>query len=299
MASARAARLCPRAIFVPPDFSKYKEASRRIREIFLSVSDRVEPLALDEAYLDVTENKLGEPLASRVAAHIRQRIREELSLTASAGVGPNKFIAKLASDLRKPDALVVIPPEKVEAFVENLPVEKLWGVGPATAKRLIGMGLPTTAHLRNCPPVVLEKTLGKFGLFLHRLAHGIDHREVVADRRAKSRGSETTFERDILQLERLREVVQELSDDVASSLKRIEAQAQTITLKLRYRDFRTVSRSYTLPQLTDETAAIATVARELLAKTEAGKVPVRLVGVSVSHLSFPDEPLQLRLFAEP
>ena len=295
MSSAQAARLCPKAIFVPPGFTRYKEVSRQIRAIFLSVTDLVEPLSLDEAYLDVTTNKLEEPYAAKLAAHIRTRIHSELSLTASAGVGPNKFIAKLASDMRKPDGLVVIPPERVMDILKCLPVEKLWGVGPATAKKLQALGLLTTEHIRQCPPMLLEKSLGRFGLFLHRLAHGEDDRSVEADREPKSRGSETTFERDVKDLATLKATIAELAADVADSLRRIEAQGQTVTLKLRYRDFKTISRSRTLPVATDVPATIAEVGSALLKKTEATTIPVRLVGISVSHLTKPDDPEQLWL----
>lgn len=203
MSSAKAYRLCPDAVFVRADFSKYKEASRRIREIFLSATDLVEPLSLDEAYLDVTVNKRGEPLASRLAANLRAEIKETLGLTASAGVAPNKFLAKLASDMRKPDGLMVISPDRVAEVLAKLPVEKLWGVGPSTARKLHALGLLTTAELRSCPRPLLEHHFGRFGGFLHGLAHGEDHREVRADREPKSRGSETTFERDLLDVDEL------------------------------------------------------------------------------------------------
>lgn len=295
MSSAQAARLCPSAVFVPPGFSRYKEVSRQIRAIFLSVTDLVEPLSLDEAYLDVTTNKLEEPYAAKIAAHIRARIQSELGLTASAGVGPNKFIAKLASDMRKPNGLVVVPPEKVMEILERLPVEKLWGVGPATAKRLHAMGLLTTEHIRRCPPALLERNFGRFGHFIHHLAHGEDNRPVESDRAPKSRGSETTLERDVSDLATLRATIAELSTDVADSLRRIEVQGQTVTLKLRYRDFKTISRSRTLSSATDAEATIAEVASALLEKTEATSIPVRLVGISVSHLTSPEDPKQLWL----
>ncbi|HUP56393.1 MAG TPA: DNA polymerase IV, partial [Bdellovibrionota bacterium] len=214
MPSKRAAQLCPNLIFVRPNFEKYTEASRRIRAIFESVTELVEPLSLDEAYLDVTENKLGEPLAGKLAILIKRRIRDELQLTASAGVGPNKFVAKIASDLKKPDGLVVVPPERVREFVDPLPVERFWGVGPATAKRLHSLGLRTGKDVRECSLSILEAALGKFGAFLHGLSQGIDDRAVESDWDPKSRGAETTFGKDLLEVPRLQQVLDELSQEV-------------------------------------------------------------------------------------
>jgi DNA polymerase-4 len=296
MASRMAARLCPQAVFVRPDFSKYKEASRRIREIFYDVTDLVEPLSLDEAYLDVTQNKLNEVSATRIAQGIRKRIQDELGLTASAGVAPNKFLSKIASDLNKPNGLFVIPPERVNAFVEKLPVEKLWGVGPATAKRLNALGIFTTEDLRKRPKAVLIKEVGSFGGFLHSLAFGEDPREVHPHREPKSSGSETTFENDIQDLAVLSETIRELSDDVARSLIRIARRGQTITLKLRYADFKTITRSRTLPRPCADVETISATACDLMnTATDAGRRPVRLVGVTMSHLVDESHPEQLLL----
>jgi DNA polymerase-4 len=296
MSSAKAYRLCPKAVFVYPDFTRYKEASVQIHEVFEEITDRIEPLSLDEAYLDVTTNKLNEPLARVLAAHIKKRIREKTGLTASAGVGPNKFIAKIASDLRKPDGLVVVPPERVFAFVENLPVERFWGVGPATAKTLHELKLFTAADIRKRSPGEMEKALGKFGAFLHRLSHGIDDREVENDGETKSSGTETTFEKDVLDVGYLGDTLDDQIDDLTRHLRKIERRAKTVTLKLRYSDFHTITRSRTLWHYTDDPALITATARELLAQsTEAGNRPVRLIGVSMSNLIHPDEPEQLWL----
>ncbi len=300
MSSAQAYRLCPKAEFVYPDFSRYREASDKIHAIFQEFSDLVEPLSLDEAYLDVTENKLGEKLASRIAALIKERIRAETGLTASAGVGPNKFIAKIASDMRKPDGLVVVSPDRVAQFVEKLPVEKLWGVGPATARTLHGLGIFTTADIRRTPLAELERELGKYAAFLHGLAHGQDDRPVDPGGEAKSRGSETTFERDVLDTHALEDSLREQAEEVAASLREMVRPGKTITLKVRYADFRTITRSKTLPIPTDDAALIARVASELLlSATDAGRVPVRLIGVSVSGLLDPEEPEQLWLAFRP
>jgi DNA polymerase-4 len=296
MSSAKAKRLCPRAIFVRPDIAKYRRVSEEIRAIFTSITSLVEPLSLDEAYLDVTENNLGEPLARNVARHIKDRIRKELNLTASAGVGPNKFIAKVASDLRKPDGLVVIPPERVSVFVEKLPVEKLWGVGPATAKRLHSLGLFTAGDIRRASVASLEKELGRFAHFLHALSRGEDDRKVDPNQESKSCGSETTFDHDFSDVWKLEEYLREMADDVAAELKDIERPGKTITLKLRYSDFKTITRSRTLPRRTDRAEVIADVAVDLLREsTDAGRRPARLIGVTVSGLYDPHEPEQLWL----
>jgi DNA polymerase-4 len=296
MSSAKAIRLCPDLVFVRPNISHYVEVSRQIREIFLSVTPKVEPLSLDEAYLDVTENLLNDPLASRIAKHIKARIFNELGLTASAGVGPNKFIAKVASDLKKPDGLVVVPPEQVPAFVEKLPVERLWGVGPATAKKLHEQGLWTAADIRKKTILEMEVLLGSYGRFIHGLAHGEDSRQVEADRPSKSSGSETTFERDILDVDYLEQKLKGLSEEIAQDLRAQERPGKTITLKVRYEDFNTITRSRTLRARTDNGDAIFRVACELLrGHTEAGVRPIRLVGISVSGLRDESEPEQLSL----
>jgi DNA polymerase IV len=284
MSSARAKRLCPEIVFVSPNFQKYKDVSRKIRSIFYDVTDLVEPLSLDEAYLDVTQNKLSEPLATRLAIHIRERIRQETNLTASAGVAPNKFLAKIASDIRKPDGLCVIPPAKVSEFVEKLPVEKLWGVGPATAERLHALGIFTTQDVRAFSKINLVEKLGKFGFFLHGLAHGHDPRPVCTDREPKSRGSETTFESDVLDKDILFQTLDELAKDVSKSLIGCHRLGQTITIKVRYSNFQTVTRSQTVQKGMNEASAIADAARSLLRSTEIGVRPVRLIGVSLSKL---------------
>lgn len=284
MSSSKAYRLCPRAIFVRPDFSKYKAVSRSLRAIFADYTDLVEPLSLDEAYLDVTTNKIGEPLARKVAEQIRARIRAELELTASAGVGPNKFIAKVASDIKKPDGLVVIPPDRVPEFVSKLPVERLWGVGPATAKKLHEAGLKTAADIRARDPQILFQRFGKFGLYLHRLSHGEDDRPVSSEHTPRSRGSETTFGEDILDLPSLRRTIAELAGEVAETLRRRDLPGRTVVLKVKYSDFVSITRSRTLADFSFAPELITQTAKELLQSTEAGRRPIRLLGVSVTNL---------------
>jgi DNA polymerase IV len=294
MNCAKAYRLCPEAIFVRPNFSRYMEVSHQIRQIFVSVTPLVEPLSLDEAYLDVTENALHDPIARNVALYVKSRIKEVTGLTASAGVGPNKFIAKIASDLQKPDGLTVIPPQKVSAFLETLPVEKIWGVGPATAKRLFALGLRTAGDIRKTSVTLLESQLGKYGVFLFDLSHGIDLRPVEPESEPKSRGTETTFDRDILEVEFLLTLLQSQSEDLEFTLKEMQRPARTITLKVKYSDFQTISRSRTLVNPTDYAETIYQTASELLInQTEAGNRPVRLIGISASNFVDSSEPLQL------
>jgi DNA polymerase-4 len=294
MSSSKAYRLCPQAIFVSPNFSAYKEASRQIHEIFSSITPLVEPLSLDEAYLDVTTNALNEPIAKNIAAHIKARIKEETGLTASAGVGPNKFIAKLASDFKKPDGLVVVPPQKVLSFISPLPVERLWGVGPATATRLHELGLRTIAQIRELGKGSLEREFGKFGAFLYDLSHGIDDRPVESEWETKSRGSENTFDEDVTDLDVLRSMIDEQVADCCEWLKREETYARTVTLKVRYHDFKTVTRSRTLTLPSDHVEVFRRNAYELLTgSTEAGRNPIRLIGVSISGFLNRNDPHQL------
>src|SRR5690349_11641104 len=192
-----AKRLCPGAIFVPPDFSRYQEASRAAREIFVRYTDLIEPVSLDEAYLDVTENKAGLPTATRVAIAIRKQIRDELQLTASAGVAPNKFLAKIASDWRKPDGLFVITPEDVATFLPPLAVGRLPGVGKVTEEKLLRLGIKTVGDLQNLDLTTLEKQFGRYGLRLHQLARGVDESRVVSHRPSQSISAETTFDQDM------------------------------------------------------------------------------------------------------
>ncbi len=296
MSCAKAHRLCPQAVFVYPNMAKYRQVSHRIQQIFLDITPVVEPLSLDEAYLDVTENALQEPLARKVAQHIKDRIKTETGLTASAGVGPNKFIAKLASDYNKPNGLVVVPPEKVAAFVDKLPVERFWGVGPKTAERLKKHGLFTAQDLRGRTPQALENLFGSMGPYLFELAHGRDDRRVESERETKSIGSETTFDEDLLDIHELRKQITDQAHEVAAELQGIDRPARTITLKIKYSDFKSITRSRTLPMRTDRAEMIERVAHQLLTEnTDAGRRPVRLVGVSVSSLFDPTAPEQLWL----
>ena len=296
MSAAVAKRLCPQAIFVKPDFGAYKEASQTIHKIFQEVTDLIEPLSLDEAYLDVTENKPQEPLAKKLAEYLKARILGQTGLTASAGAGPNKFIAKVASDIRKPNGLVVVPPERILDFVAPLPVERLWGVGPATAKVLHEMAIFKAEDIRKRTPEELEHALGKFGRFIYHLSFGEDDRPVEADWERKSLGTETTFHRDVTDIQKLLDKLEEQSKEISEDLTRIERRGKTISLKIRYSDFSTITRSKTLSRYTDSATEIFQTAIALLqSSTEAGIRPVRLIGMNVSSFLSPDEPEQLWL----
>ena len=285
---ARAVRLCPDLVIVRPDMAKYKAVSQQIFAIFRSVTPLVEPLSLDEAYLDVTENAWQEPLAMTVARRLKVLIREATGLTASAGVAPNKFLAKIASAWRKPDGLTVIAPDRVESFLRQLPVEALWGVGPVTARRLKERGIVQLTDLRSADPAILRAAVGSMTDWLLRLAAGDDDRPVQPNRESKSSSSECTYAEDLTDLDRIRREVAEMAQEGAAWLRRRQLQARTVTLKVRYRDFTTITRSHTRPP-TDNSEEITRRAVELLARTDAGRQPVRLLGVGVHNLVRPEQ----------
>ncbi len=282
---SRAVRLCPGLIIVRPDFQKYRAVSQQVFEIFRSVTPLVEPLSLDEAYLDVTTNAWGEPLAVKVARRIKAEIKAATGLTASAGVAPNKFLAKIASGWKKPDGLTVIAPERIEAFIRDLPVDALWGVGPKTAARLRAHGLGTLADVRARPPDDLRAVVGSLADWLIDLAHGRDERPVEPNRPSKSSGSECTYAHDLTSMSDVRREVDEMARDAAAWLQRRQLYARTVVLKVRYSDFTTVTRSHSLRLATRDADEIATRALALIDRTEAGRRPVRLLGVSVHNLS--------------
>jgi DNA polymerase-4 len=284
MPMARALRLCPGLTVVRPDFGRYREVSRQVMGILRSATPLVEPLSLDEAYLDVTENLWGLPYATDVARELKRRIRAELSLTASAGVAPNKFLAKIASGWQKPDGLTVVPPGRVEDFLQKLPVEALWGVGPVTAKKLRAIGIRRLVDVRTADPALLAVTVGSLAGWLRRLAVGDDPRPVTPDRPWKSVSTETTYAPDLRDVAAMHAEVARLAARVAASLQGKSLRARTVTLKVRYGDFVTVTRSHTDASPTAEPAGIGARARLLLARTEAGARPVRLLGVGAHGL---------------
>jgi len=284
MPMAHAVRLCPHLSIVRPDFQKYRAASNAVFEIFRSVTPRVEPLSLDEAYLDVTENAWGETLGTAVAKRLKAKIREDTGLTASAGVAPNKFLAKIASGWKKPDGLTVISPERVEGFLQQLPVDALWGVGPVTAKKLRSRGIERLVDVRSADPQLLRETVGSLSDWLRQLANGVDDRPVEPHREAKSSGSESTYPEDLTDIETIRTEIAELASHAIAWLSRRQMFARTVTIKVRYDDFTTITRSHTAPPTRDE-ADLTARAVALLEKTDAGRRPVRLLGVSVHNFS--------------
>jgi len=279
---ARAVRLCPSLVIVPPDFGRYKAASTAVFAIFREVTPLVEPLSLDEAYLDVTENAWKEPLATMVARRVKDRIRAETGLTASAGVAPNKFLAKIASGWKKPDGLTVISPDRVEPFLQQLPVDALWGVGPVTARRLRARGIERLVDVRTVDAGDLRETVGSLADWLRQLAHGIDEREVQPNRESKSSGSENTYPQDLTDAGVIRQETAEMAADAVRWLIHKSLRARTITIKVRYSDFTTITRSHTAAPTREETDLVAR-AIQLLDRTEAGRRPVRLLGVSVHN----------------
>ena len=282
MSMAKAVRLCPSLVIVRPDFARYKSASNAVFSIFREVTPLVEPLSLDEAYLDVTENAWGEAFGTAVARRLKARIRADTGLTASAGVAPNKFLAKIASGWKKPDGLTVISPDRVEPFLQKLPVDALWGVGPVTAGKLRAKGIERLVDVRAAEPQLLHETVGSLADWLRQLANGVDDRPVVPNREVKSSGSENTYPEDLVDLETIRVEVAEMAGHAIAWLARKQLLARTVTLKVRYGDFTTITRSHTALPTRDEADLTARAVR-LLEKTEAGARPVRLLGVSVHN----------------
>jgi len=287
MPMARALRLCPDLVIVRPDFARYRAASQQILEIFRSCTPLVEPLSLDEAYLDVTVNRWNEPLATPVAKRLKQRIREELGLTASAGVAPNKFLAKIASGWQKPDGLTVISPGRVEAFLQQLPVDALWGVGPVTAAKLRKIGIDRLVEVRTADAELLRRAVGSLADVLKRLALGDDPRPVVPDRPYKSSSSENTYNDDLLELDAIRAEIGRMARQSAEWLARKELLARTVTIKVRYADFTTVTRSHSSAPTRDPGEIVAR-ALTLLERTDAGRRPIRLLGAGVHGLAGDD-----------
>jgi len=282
MSMAQAVRLCPSLMIVRPDFARYKSASQTVFTIFREVTPLVEPLSLDEAYLDVTENAWQEPLATNVARRLKQRIHTETGLTASAGVAPNKFLAKIASGWKKPDGLTVISPERVEPFLQKLPVDALWGVGPVTARKLKARGIERLVDVRSADPTVLRESVGSLADWLRQLAQGFDDRPVVPNRETKSSSSENTYSEDLTDLGQIREEIADMAGHAVSWLARKSLLARTVTIKVRYSDFTTVTRSQSA-RPTRDSAALVARAVQLLEKTDAGRRPVRLLGVGVHN----------------
>jgi DNA polymerase-4 len=283
MPAMLAERMCPGAVFIAPDFVRYRAVSRDAREIFKRHTDLIEPLSLDEAYLDVTQNKTGLPTATLVARTIREQIRKELNLTASAGVAPNKFLAKIASDWRKPDGLFVIQPEDIDAFLAPLPVGRLPGVGNVTGERLAKLGIKTVGDLRGLDLPVLEGHFGRYGVRLHQLARGVDESQVVADRPTQSISVEDTFENDV-RLQETEPMIRRLAEKLWSASRKESRIGRTVVLKLKTSEFKILTRSHTPespPSSCEELTGIALALRERVNLPPRQRF--RLVGVGLSN----------------
>jgi len=283
MPAMRAERLCPTAIFIAPDFPRYRFVSRSVREIFKRHTDLIEPVSLDEAYLDVTENRTGLATATLVARTIRDQIRQELNLTASAGVAPNKFLAKLASDWRKPDGLFVIRPEEVDGFLLPLPVGRLPGVGKVTGDKLYKMGIQTVKDLRQLDLTALEQSFGRYGLRLYELARGIDESEVVPDRPTQSISVEDTFEQDIV-LSETEPMIRRLAEKLWLASRKESRIARTVVLKLKTSEFKILTRNHTLSSPPTSCEQLTEIALKLRERVDLGpQQRYRLVGVGLSN----------------
>jgi len=299
MPIARAYRLCPQAAYLPPDMEKYAAVSRRIMDVLRSFTDLLEPLSIDEAFLDVSGclRLYGSP--PQIASAIKERIRAEELLTASIGIAPNKFLAKIASDLKKPDGLVEVLAGEEEMFLRDLPVERLWGVGPKMADELHNLGLQTIGDLARLSPDFLGQRFGKHGEHLYQLAHGRDDRPVVVESEPKSIGQETTFDEDTSDPERIRGTLLTLAEGVARRLRAERVRARTVTLKFRDEDFDTRTRARTLPEPTDDGRVLFETALALLGRVDARGRKVRLLGIYGGKLeSLEARPRQLGLFEE-
>jgi len=299
MPAVRAQRLCAEAIFVPPDFTRYRAVSQQVREIFKRHTDLIEPLSLDEAYLDVTKNKTGLATATLVARSIREQIRQELDLAASAGVAPNKFLAKLASDWKKPDGLFVIQPEEVDGFLIPLPIGRLPGVGKVTEEKLQKLEIKTVGDLRRLEVSTLEEQFGRFGRRLHELARGIDENEVVPDRPTKSISAEDTFEEDV-PIAETEPMIRRLAEKVWAASRKETRIARTVVLKLKTREFKILTRSHTPSLPPSSCEELTSIALTLRNKVGLGpKQRFRLVGVGLSNFDEPSgtETAQSELFS--
>ncbi|MEM9548646.1 MAG: DNA polymerase IV [Bacteroidota bacterium] len=285
MSSRLAYQKCPSIIFVRHRFDVYKEVSRQIRSIFHEYTDLVEPLSLDEAFIDVTRNKFSEPSAIKIASEIKKKIKEQTQLTASAGVSVNKFLAKVASDLKKPDGLAVILPEQVIPFLEELPIEKFFGVGKATAERMRNFGIKTGADLKQYSRLELAQRFGKFGSYLYDVVRGIDKRKVKPDRIRKSISSETTYNEDLTTLDEVKASVRLLIGKLCKSCEKYSIKGKTINLKYRFSDFTTFTRSRTLGGFTNSHEIITDLTFEMLQELEGKMKPIRLLGIGLSTLN--------------
>jgi DNA polymerase-4 len=296
MSSVLAKRKCPHLIFVRPNFEKYKTVSREIREIFYEYTDLVEPLSLDEAFLDVTRAKKGKPSATLIAREIKSRIKEVTGLTASAGVSYCKFLAKVASDVNKPDGLFVITPDKAEDFLGKLAIDQFFGIGRKTAEKLNKQGIYTGADLKKMEQAALIRQFGKAGTYYYQIVRGIDDRPVISSRERKSLGAENTFAVDYTELDDLREQLAKIEEEVWRRLQRAQTFGRTLTLKIKFADFEQITRSRTQLDLFRTREAIHDVADELLVNEAPFVKGIRLLGLTLSNFPHVESgPVQLTI----
>jgi DNA polymerase-4 len=284
MASSTAYKLCPDAVFIRSRFDAYRAVSSQIREIFCEYTDLVEPLSLDEAFLDVTENYMGMPSATLIAQEIKKKIYKRTGkLTASAGVSFNKFIAKVASDMNKPDGITVITPDMADEFIDRLPIRKFFGVGKVTEEKMLSFGIKTGSDLKKFKEEKLIQLFGKSGSYFFNIAHGMDDRPVEPNRIRKSIGKETTLLEDIDDTDQMLEILENIAVRLENSLIKREAKGRRVTLKIKYFDFQSITRSVTIDETADNATVIMKYVQALLSKTEAGEKKVRLLGISISN----------------
>ncbi len=297
MPSTTAFKLCPHAIFLRPNMDRYRKISHEIMEIFTEYADLVEPLSLDEAFIDVTENKKGVISATRIANLIRRQIYKETGLTASAGVSFNKFLAKVASDQNKPNGTYVIPPEQAQSFLSALPIGKFYGIGKVTEKKMFRLGIYTGGDLLHWQRSLLINHFGKTGSYLYDIARGQDYRKVSNNRKRKSIGAETTLPHDTSNRHKIQAILERLAEKIEKSLALKECGGLTLTLKIRYTDFTTVTRSKTLKTPIFAKEEMMALVPILLKTTEVGLLKVRLLGMTISKLSneYHSTPYQLKL----
>ena len=285
MPGAKAVQLCPHLIFVPHRFDAYREVSNQIREVFAEYTDMIEPLSLDEAFLDVTENKMQLKSAINIANQIRRKIEERTQLTASAGVSINKFLAKIASDINKPDGITVILPEEIEPFLEKLDIDKFFGVGKATSSKMKGMGIFTGADLKKYSLIELAQRFGKFGRYIYYAVRGEDNRPVKANRIRKSISKETTFNNNLVTYDAVKDAISQLSNQLHTSADKRNILGRTINLKFRYGDFETLTRSKTINHFTNESGLVTQLCLQLIEEVNIAEKGIRLLGVGLSNLN--------------
>ena len=288
MPSKVAARLCPDLIFVRPRFDAYKEVSTQIRSIFFEYTDLVEPLSLDEAFLDVTENKMDNPSATIIAKEIKEKIREKTRLTASAGISMNKFLAKIASDMQKPNGLFLIPPEIAVEFVEKLPIEKFFGIGKVTAGKMHKLGIKTGYDLKQLSKSELTQRFGKVGSYYYQIARAEDHRAVNPHRIRKSIGAENTFIEDLVDMQDIKMELENISDILYERIKKSNTKGKTLTIKVKYSDFQQITRSKTLSNWIQDKSQFKSTYEGLLNQVEI-RNGIRLLGITLSHLNHEED----------